>query len=103
MEMVLKLHQFQFEINIKNLPLWINVWEYFLLLSLQPTKYTWYGTFSIQQLKNLDSTHPGAFEEICGTSKTGIDQAIDLAEEQTWEMQKQQVFLLSFPIVTRKK
>ena len=50
--------------------------------------YARYGTFYIQRLKHLDSTHPGAFEEICEMvlvrrNKTGIGQAIDLAGEQT--------------------
>ena len=98
MEMVSKLHQFWFAINTNNLPPRIDAWEYILSLCFTINKiyYARYGTFYIQQLKNLDSTHPGAFEEICEMvsvrrNKTGIGQAIDLARE----MQKQQVFLLS--------
>ena len=57
--------------------------------------------FYIQQLKNLDSTHPGTFEEICEMvsvrrNKTGIGQAIDLAREQTCKRNaKTAGFLLS--------
>ena len=68
----------------------IDAWEYFLPLCFATEKihFARYGTFYIQQLKNLDSTHPGAFEEICEMvlvrrNKTGIGQAIDLAGEQT--------------------
>ena len=69
----------------------IDAWEYFLPLCFATEKihFARYGTFYIQQLKNLDSMHPGAFEEICEMvsvrrNKTGIGQAIDLAGEQTY-------------------
>ena len=81
---------FQFAINTNNLPLWIDAWQYFLPLCFATKKihYTRYGTFYIQQLKNLDSTHPGAFKEISEMvsvrRKTGIGQAIDLAGKQTY-------------------
>ena len=88
MEMVSKLHQSQFAINTNNLPLRIDAWEYFLPLcfATNKTHCARCGTFYIQQLKNLDSTHPGAFEEICEMvsvrrNKTGIGQATDLAGE----------------------
>ena len=63
MEMVFKLHQFQFAINTNNLPLRIDAWEHFLPLRFATKKihYARHGTFYIQRLKNLDSTHPGAF------------------------------------------
>ena len=104
MEMLSKLHQFQFAINNNNLLMQITAWEVFLLLCFATNKvhYAQCGTFYIQQLKNLDLTYPGAFEEICEMvsvrrNKTGIGQAIDLAGEQTtWEMQKQQVFFSKF-------
>ena len=102
-EMVSKLHQFQFAINTNNLPLQLDTQEYILSLCFTINKiyYARYGTFYIQQLKNLDSTHPGAFEEICDMvsvrrNKTGISQAIDLAREQTYKRNaKTAGFLLS--------
>ena len=91
MEMVSKLHQFKFAIKTNNLALRIDAWEYFLSLSFATNKiyYARYGIFYIQQLKNLDSTHPRTFEEICDfvsvrRNKTGIGQAIDQAGEQTY-------------------
>ena len=91
MEMLSKLHQFQFAINTNNLPLRINAWEVFLLLCFATIRehYAQCGTFYIQQLKNLDLTYPGAFEKICEMvsvrrNKTGIGQAVDLAGEQTY-------------------
>ena len=60
MEIMSKLHQFQFAINTNNLQLRIEAREYFLPLCFATNKihYARYGTFYIQQLKNLDSTHP---------------------------------------------
>ena len=103
-EMVFKLHQFHFAINTNNLPLRIDAWEYFLPLCFATNKihYARYGTYYIQQLKNLDSRHPGAFEEICEMvsfkgNKTGIGQAVDLAGEQTYmKNAKTAGFLLCF-------
>ena len=60
MEMVPRPHQFQFAINTNNLQLRIEAREYFLRGCFATNKihYARYGTFHIQQLKNLDSTHP---------------------------------------------
>ena len=91
MEMLSKLHQFQFAINNNNLLMQITAWEVFLLLCFATNKvhYAQWGTFYIQQLKNLDLTYPGAFEKICEMvsvrrNKTGIGQAVDLPGEQTY-------------------
>ena len=66
MEMVSKLHLFHFAINTNNYSLKVASWDYFLPLCFTANKihYARYGTFYIQQLKNLDSTHPEAVQEI---------------------------------------
>ena len=49
-----------------------------------------YGTYYVNQLKNLEETHPGAKQEIEKSSVSvrrndfGIGQAVDLAGEQTF-------------------
>ena len=91
MEMVSKLHLFHFAINTNNYSLKVASWDYFLPLCFTTNKihYARYGTFYIQQLKNLDSTHPEAVQEIehfisVRRNTFGIGQAIDLAGEQTY-------------------
>ena len=76
-----------------------NIFSHYVL---QPTKYIMLGTeLFYSQLKDLDSTLPGAFEEICEMvsvrrNKTSIGQAIDLAGEQTYTRNaKTAGFLLS--------
>ena len=60
-----------------------------VMFATEKIHFARYGTFYIQQLKNLDSMHPGAFEEICEMvsvrrNKTGIGQAIHLVGGQTY-------------------
>ena len=84
-----KLH---FSIKINDYALQLKIWEESLPLcfAMNRLHYARYGTYYLNQLKNLHITHPGAKEEIekIGISvrrnDIGIGEAIDLAGEQTY-------------------
>ena len=90
-EMVETLQQFHFALNTNNLSLKLQSWEKFLPLCFTTNKvhYARYRTYHIQQLKQFDKSHPGALGEIesfvsVRRNNYGIEQAVDLAGEQTY-------------------
>ena len=86
------IHQLHFAININDYYLHLETWEELMVLSFTMNKqnYARYGTYYLTQMGSLDSTHPGAHEEIQenGTSvcrnSTGIRQSIYGTGEQTF-------------------
>ena len=86
------IHQLHFAININDYYLRLETWEELMVLSFTMNKqnYARYGTYYLTQMGSLDSTHPGAHEEIqekgisiCRNS-TGVRQSIDGTGEQTF-------------------
>ena len=86
------IHQLHFAININDYYLHLETWEELMVLSFTMNKqnYARYGTYYLTQMGSLDSTHPGAHEEIqengisvCRNS-TGIRQSIYGTGEQTF-------------------
>ena len=86
------IHQLHFTININDYYLHLETWEELMVLSFTMNKqnYARYGTYYLTQMGSLDSTHPGAHEEIqekgisvCRNS-TGVWQSIDGTGEQTF-------------------
>ena len=84
------IHQLHFTININDYYLHLETWEELMVLSFTMNKqnYARYGTYYLTQMGSLDSTHPGAHEEIqengisvCRNS-TGIRQSIYGTGEQ---------------------
>ena len=80
-----------FSLKVNNFELKIKCWEKLLPLYFMTNKihYSRYRTFYIEQMKNLETSYPGATEEIedfCSVKRdsVGIGQAIDLAEEQIY-------------------
>ena len=86
------IHQLHFAININDYYLRLETWEELMVLSFTMNKqnYARYGTYYLTQMGSLDSTHPGAHEEIqekgisiC-RNNTGVRQSIDGTGEQTF-------------------
>ena len=86
------IHWFHFVININDYFLRLDIMEKLMVLSFKMNKqnYARYGTYYLTEVGSLDSTHPGAREEIqekgnsvC-SNNTGIQQSVDLAGEQTF-------------------
>lgn len=92
MKMVDHLHMLHYAVNTNNYDLRIIIWKELLPLFFATNRihYARYGTYYIQSLEHIESTHPGAREEIedVGLSirrnKLGIGQSIDLAGEQSY-------------------
>ena len=92
MKMVDHLHMLHYAVNTNNCDLRIIIWKELLPLFFATNRihYARYGTYYIQSLGHIESTHPGAREEIedVGLSirrnKLGIGQSIDLAGEQSF-------------------
>ena len=89
--MVSQLQLLQFALKVNNFELKIKCWEMLLPLCFTTNKihYSRYGTYYLQQMKHLESSHPGATMEIKASctvrrNNLGIGQAIDLAGEQTY-------------------
>ena len=86
------LHRLHFAINTNDYILRQDMWDQMIALSFSLNKqnYARYGTYYIMQLANLESTHPGAREEIEANGISvcrnvwGIRQSIDAAGEQTF-------------------
>ena len=90
-EIIDLIHQLHYAINVNDFSLRLSSWEELLKLSFTMNKqnYSRYGTYYVLQLRSLDSTHPGARQEIeekgisvC-RNDFGIRQSIDGAGEQT--------------------
>ena len=81
-----------YAVNTNNYDLRIIIWKELLPLFFATNRihYARYDTYYIQSLEHIESTHPGAREEIeeVGLSicrnKLGIGQSIDLAGEQSY-------------------
>ena len=81
-----------YSVNCNDYDLRISSWNASLPLCFATNRvhYARYGTYYLQSLEHIDSTHPGAKEEIktVGLSvrrnKLGIGQSIDLAGEQSY-------------------
>ena len=60
------IHQLHFAININDYCLRLETWEGLMVLRFTMNKqnYAQYGTYYLTQMVSLDSTHPGAHEEI---------------------------------------
>ena len=60
------IHQLHFAININDYYLRLETWEELMVLRFTMNKqnYARYGTYYLTQMGSLDSTHPGAHEEI---------------------------------------
>ena len=79
------IHQLHYAINVNDYFLRLASWEELLTLSFVMNKqnYSRYGTYYVLQLRSIDSTHPGARQEIeeKGVSvcrnEFGIRQSID--------------------------
>ena len=89
--MVSELQLLHFSLKVNNFGLKIKCWEKLLPLCFTTNKihYSRYGTFYVEQIKNLETSYPGATEEIedfCSVKRNsgGIMQAIDLTGEQTY-------------------
>ena len=86
------IHQLHFAININDYYLHLETWEELMVLSFTMNKqnYARYGTYYLTQRGSLDSTHPGAHEEIKAKrisvcrNNTGVRQSIDGTREQTF-------------------
>ena len=67
--------------------------------------YSRYGKYYLQFLEHIDSTHPGAKDEIKGVgllirrNKLGIGQSIDLAGEQSYMRSAKTTGTIQFPNV----
>ena len=79
------IHQLHFAININDYYLRLETWEELIVLSFTMNKqnYVRYGTYYLTQMRSLDSTQPGAHEEIqekgisvC-RNNTGVRKSID--------------------------
>ena len=90
--MVDHLHMLHYAVNTNNYDLRIIIWKELLPLFFATNRihYARYGTYYIQSLEHIESTHLGARKEIedVGLSirrnKHGIGQSIDLAGEQSY-------------------
>ena len=84
-----KLH---YAINTNNYNLRLLMWRKLLPLCFATNRvhYSRYGTFYVQTLEHLESTHPGAKAEIeengvsVRRNTLGIGQAVDMAGEQSY-------------------
>ena len=86
------INQLHFAINIRNYYLGLETWEELMMLSFTMNKqnYARYGTYYLTQMGSLDSTSPGAHEEIqekgisvC-RNNTSVRQSIDGTGEQAF-------------------
>ena len=89
--MVSELQLLHYSLKVNNFELKIKCWEKLLPLCFTTNKihYSPYGTFYVEQMKNLEMSYPGAMEEIkdfclVKSSSVGIGQEVDLAGEQTY-------------------
>ena len=60
------IHQLHFAININDYYLRLETWEELIVLSFTMNRqnYSRYGTYYLTQMGSLDSTQPGAHEEV---------------------------------------
>ena len=91
-QMVSELHLLHFPLKVNNFELKIKCWEKWLSLCFTANKihYSHYGTFYVEQMKNLKIPNPGLTEEIedfCLRKRNSvvIRQAIDSTGEQTYK------------------
>ena len=92
MNMVDRQRKLHYAIKTNDYDLRLDIWNDSLphCFATNRVHYARYGTYYVNQLNNLQTTHPGAKEEIekSGLSirrnNIGIGQAIDLAGEQTY-------------------
>ena len=91
-KMVSELQLLHFSLKVNNSELKIKCWEKLLPLCFTTNKihYYRYGTFYVEQMKNLETSYSGAMEEIedfclAKRNSVGIRQAIDLTGEQTYK------------------
>ena len=83
---------FHYSINMNDFALRLDCWRiiYTLCFATNKRNYARYGSFYVKVLENLETTHPGAIEELSrkGLSvrrnTSGIGQSIDGAGEQTF-------------------
>ncbi len=81
-----------YAINTNDYNLRLLMWRESLPLcfAMNRVHYSWYGTFYVQSLEYLESTHPGPKEEIeknglfVRRNTFGIGQAVDMAGEQSY-------------------
>ena len=92
MDLVDRQRMLHVAINSNNFSLRLMMWKKFLPLCFATNRvhYARYGTYYLKSLEYLESTHPGAREEIENVGLSirrntiGIGQAVDLAGEQTY-------------------
>eukprot|EP00795_Rhopilema_esculentum_P015030 gene15030-6189_t len=90
--MVNRQHMLHYSVNCNDYDLRMIIWNASLPLCFATNRvhYSRYGTYYLQFLEHIDSTHPGAKDEIKGVGlsirriKLGIGQSIDLAGEQSY-------------------
>ena len=86
------IRQLHFAININDYYLRLETWEELMVLSFTMNRqnYAGYGTYYLTQMGSLDSTNPGAHEEIQGKgisvcrNNTGVRQSINGTGEQNF-------------------
>ena len=90
-QMVSELQLLHFSLKVNNFELKIKSWEKLLPLCFTTNKihYSRYGTFYVEQIKNLETSCPGdmeGIEDFCSVKRNsvGIRQATDLAGEQIY-------------------
>ena len=92
MELVDRQHKLHFSINTNDYDLRMLIWKESLPLCFATNRvhYARYGTYHVNCLEYLDTTHPGARQEIedfglsVRRNQLGVGQSIDMAGEQSY-------------------
>ena len=90
-KLVERQHLLHYAVKTNCYEIRLSVWKEWMTLcfATNHVHYARYGTYYVNFLENIESTHPGAKEEIeekglsVRRNDIGIGQAIDLAGEQT--------------------
>lgn len=91
MMMVDRQQKLHYAINTNNVQLRLQMWKVWLPMCFATNRvhYSRYGTYYVKSLEYLESTHPGAAEEIkkvvsVRRNTNAIGQAVDMAGEQSY-------------------